>query len=811
MNLRPSLASTAFARRDASDKLRGRTCFTVDQAYQGHLQAYLLRADVASGEILRLNVSAARQMPGVRAIVTAADAPYQFGIGVADQRLFATGRVRYKGEPLVAIAADTLEQAKAAAGAVEIDIRPLPAVIDMAAALTEGAPLVHPDWDGHEVVLEARGARRGGNLAWESLVRRGDVDAAFARPDVTIVESSFAVGRQIHMQLEPRSAIASYIDGRLHLVASTQAPWTVKNVTARALGLPASRVRVTAPAVGGGFGAKYGCTIEPYAAALAMACGKSVAIVPSRAEEMLSCPCRENADIQIRSAVTADGHIVGREAVVLMDCGAYGGEQIYLTTMTAHTLGSAYRLGSVRLVSRAVYTNTAPNGAFRACNGVYNIFALESHTDEICQAIGMDSFEFRRRNVLGDGDLGSTGQVFQGDVLGPMLDKMALLRAKDDSPLSGKSSADARHEGWLRGRATTVGTWFVFVGPSAATVNLNPDGSATLVTAGVEIGQGTMMQSLPQIVAAELGIAPAEVVVHQADTDAVGFDVGVGGGRTTVSLGAAAVAACAEIRQKVTDLASRLMQVPSSKLILTQGRVERQGHPGSGMTLASLAQEALQITGPISGNGSFTRPGVAALEGCTSGHFLEAVDIPVFAVHDCEVAVDPATGHVEVLRYHVVQDVGYALNPSAIEGQIQGGVVQGLGYALHEEVTFTSDGAICQNGFGSYRVPLAQDVIPVVIELHEGAPSIGPWGTKGAGEVPILNVGATIACAVSQAAGLRVQQLPLTPPHVLAILQGRKLPLPPDHVQAWPARPGFIPHTTKSAKVADNLKGKDRS
>jgi CO/xanthine dehydrogenase Mo-binding subunit len=803
MSLKPPFADPVFARRDAFDKLRGRTHYTVDQACQGHLQAYLLRADVASGEILRLDVSTASKMPGVRAIVTAADAPHHFGIGVADQRLFATERVRYKGEPLAAIAADTLKQAKAAALAIDVVIRPLPSVTDMARALDEGAPLVHPDWTTHEVLLETRGARRGGNLAWEAQVRRGDVDAAFSRPDVTIVESAFRVGRQIHMQLEPRAAIASFADGRLHLIASTQAPWTVKNVTARALGLSPARVRVTAPAVGGGFGVKYGCTIEPYAAALAMASGKSVAFVPSRAEEMLSCPCRENADILIRSAVTRDGRIAGREAIVLMDCGAYGGEQIYLTTMTAHTLGSSYRLETVRLVSRAVYTNTAPNGAFRACNGVYNIFALESHTDEICQAIGVDPVEFRRRNVLGDGDLGSTGQVFEGDVLGPMIDKMTLLHGKCGSAAKGRSLASARREGWLHGRATTVGTWFVFVGPSAATVNLNPDGSATLVTAGVEIGQGTMMQSLPQIVAAELGILPSDVVVHQADTDAAGFDVGVGGGRTTVSLGAAAVAACTEIRQKLLALAARLLQVPASELVLSKGRIERVGHPGTGMTLANLAQEAMQITGPISGNGAFTRPGVAAMDGCAAGHFLEAVDIPVFAVHDCEVAVDPATGQVEVLRYCVVQDVGCALNPSAIRGQIQGGVVQGLGYALHEEVTLADDGAIRQTGFGSYRVPLAQDVVPVEIELHEGAPSIGPWGAKGAGEVPILNVGATIACAVSQAIGIRVQELPLTPPHVLALLLGRKPPLRLHHPpQDWPERPAHTPHATATAKVA---------
>ena len=287
----------------------------------------------------------------------------------------------------------------------------------MEEALRPGAPLVHPDWRTYEILFE--GASRGGNVAWQATVVRGDADAAFARDDVTIVESQFRVGRQNHLSFEPRAAIATYEDGRFHIESSTQVPWTVRNVTARVLQVPPSSVRVTVPPVGGGFGLKFDCAIEPFAALLARKSGRPVKLVNSRQEEMLTCLCRENAELRIRSAVAKDGEILAREAVVLMDCGAYGGEQIFLTTMTAHTLLGNYRLGAVKLVSRAVYTNTAPNGAFRACNGVYNTFALEQHTDEIAARLGMDRLEFRRRNVLGNGDLGATGQVFEGDVLGP--------------------------------------------------------------------------------------------------------------------------------------------------------------------------------------------------------------------------------------------------------------------------------------------------------------------------------------------------------------------------------------------------------
>jgi CO/xanthine dehydrogenase Mo-binding subunit len=768
-------ATMNFPRRDARDKLRGRTRYTIDRARPGMLHAALARAQVPSARIVRIDASAARGMPGVRAIITGADAPFRYGIGIADHPLFALDRVRHDGEPIAAVAAETQAQAQAAAAAIVVELEPLPAVISMADALAPNAPLVHPDWNKYEVMFE--GAARGGNVAWEATVVRGDVDAAFARNDVQIIESSFRVGRQNHLSLEPRAVIASYEDGRFHIETSTQVPWSIKNAVARFLNVPPSDVRVTVPPVGGGFGLKFDWALEPFAALLARATGRPVRLINSRQEEMLTCLCRENADIFLRSAVTQDGEIVGREAVVLMDCGAYGGEQIFLTTMTAHTLGGNYRLGAVRLASRAVYTNTAPNGAFRACNGVYNTFALERHTDEICAAIGMEPLEFRRRNVLGNNDLGSTGQVFEGDVLGPMLDRMSALRDAGRKQFAGDR---------LYGRGTAVGTWFVFVGPSAATVHLNADGSATLVTAGVEIGSGSMMQSLPQIVASSLGLRPDDVIVRPADTDAAGYDVGVGGGRTTVSLGAASLAACGEVRKKLLDVAAQMLEADPEDLILRNGRVEIVGAEGSGMTIAAVAQRAQATVGPISGNGAFTGPGVPAMPGCAAGHFIEALDIPVFAVHECEVAVDAETGHVEVLSYRVVQDVGRALNPRAIFGQIQGGVTQGLGYALHEEISIGANGRILQNGFETYRVPLAQDVVPVEISLFEGAPSIGPFGAKGAGEVPILNVGAAVACAVSNAIGRRVQELPLTPPRVLELILGNKQPLKFDHIaETW--------------------------
>lgn len=785
-------------RRDARDKLRGTTRYTVDSFRPGMLHAAVRRADIAAARIRSINIDTALRMPGVHSIITAADAPGRYGIGIADHPLFAVDEIRYHGEPIAAVAADTREQAQAAAKAIQVELEPLEPLLTMAQALAPGAREIHQNWRDYEVLVE--GGAREGNIAWEATVVRGDSEAAFARDDVTVIESQFRTGRQNQASLEPRACVATYEDGRFVIETSTQVPWSVRSSTAKLMGVPESAVRVVVPAVGGGFGLKFEFALEPFAALLSRATGRAVRLANSRQEEMLTALCRENAEIRIRSAVRPDGEILAREMVVLMDCGAYSGEQPFLATMTAHTLGGNYRLGAVRLVSRAIYTNTPPTGAFRACNGTYCIFALERHTDEICAAIAMDPLDFRRRNVLGDGDLGATGQVFEGDVLRPMLERMDDLRT---APLE-KTAPFARGpsgqpevvhtrrpyqgrlpDGRLYGRSTVVGTWFVFVGPSAATVNLNPDGSATLVTSGVEIGSGSMMQALPQLVADALGLHPADVVVRAADTDAAGYDVGVGGGRTTVSLGMASSRACAEVRRKLLEVAADMIEAAPEDLILKNGQVYIQGVPKPYVSIAQVAQRAQLVTGPISGSGAFTGAGVQAMPGCCSGHMIEALDMPVFAVHDCELAVDPETGLVQLLAYRVVQDVGRAINPRAIYGQIQGGVTQGLGYALHEEVTIAPEGHISQRGLESYRLPQAGDTLPIQMDLYEGAPSLGPLGAKGAGEIPILNVAAAVGCAVANATGKRVQEIPLTPVRVLELLRGEgELHL--DHIaDAW--------------------------
>lgn len=749
-------------RRDAADKAAGRTVFASDIIKPRMLHGGLLRSPIARGTIIELDISAAESMPGVRAVLTADHFPGLYGVGIADHRWLADGQVRYVGEPIVAVAADSPRIVQAALAAIRVMFKEHEPAVTMAQALAADAPMIHPDWADYEVLVDVD-VERAGNVSWQATVVRGDVDEVFARDDVHIVTSHFRVGRQNQASLETRACVATYQDGRFVIETSTQVPWAVRNWTGKILGVDPSRVRVIVPPVGGGFGMKFEVSLEPYAAALARASGQPVRLVNSRSEEMATALCRENAEIVLRSAITADGRIAAREGIVLMDCGAYSGEQPFLTTMSAHTLFGNYELQTARLVTQAVYTNTAPTGAFRACNGTYSTFALERHTDEICQHLGIDPTEFRARNVLRDGSLGSTGQVFAGNVHNELMEMIEELRPGQPIEVP---------EGWLRGRGQAVGTWFVFVGPSAATINLNTDGSATLVTAGVEIGSGSTVQAIPQIVATELGIAPESVVVMQADTDASGYDVGVGGGRNTVSLGAAAQEAAVDVRNKLLDAAAELMEVSARDLIVRDGRVAVVGDPSMSRSVAEVVTFAQGRTGPLIGNGAFTARGTECLPGCAAGHMIDALDIPIFTVHECDVAVDPTTGTVRVLDYRVAQDVGRAINPDAIRGQIQGGVAQGLGYALMEEISIDAHGRIEQRGFGDYRLPLAGDVPTVRSILHEGAPSYGPFGAKGAGEIPIMNVAAAVGNAIAHAIGAPINELPMTPPRVLDALSG---------------------------------------
>ena len=754
-------------RSDGATKVTGEAVYGVDHVEPGMLHGKLLRSPIPAGRIRKLDTAAARAMPGVRGVFTDADAPDVLaGWLLLEQRLFARDVVRFEGEPIALVVADTLHEARNALEAIVLEIEPTATVADVEAALAEGAPLVHPDWESYQAAAPGD-LRRSGNVAGETIVDPDPegFERAFAEAHA-VVEEEFRVPRQYQAYLEPKSAVAKYENSRYVVHTAHQYPFNVRDRVAQFLAVRPSEVRVLGHHIGGGFGAKLEAALEPYAALAAKLTRRPVKIVNDRGEDMLSCTSRENAIVRLKTALAADGTILARGLECLMDNGAYSGEMPWLTSVPVHVLGQVYRPGVPRVVSRLLYTNTAPTGAFRGVGGAYLYFAVERHTDSCARRLGMDRREFRLKNLIAGGDTVLNGQVLEdADTLREAFDRLEEL-----APWA-EATSKAPTPGRLRGVGMAALTWMTNPMPGSVMLKLNEDGTVGVVTGATENGSGAMAMGVTQIVAAELGLRPEDVVVSMPDTDIAGYDAGSQGSRTTHIVGKAATKAAAEVRQKVFEVAAGLLEASPEDLALADGNVVVAGDPSSGMPLAMVATAATWTVGPITGTGSYTTPPPDFNPACGSGLLFPVFPTPTYHAHLAEVEVDPATGAVEVLRYVVVQDVGTAINPVGVRGQIQGGVAQGLGYALYENIAIV-DGRYQERRLETYRLPLAVDVPDVEIALLEHPEASGPYGAKGAAEPPVVPVAAAIGNAVSDAIGRPMNSLPITPADILEALDG---------------------------------------
>lgn len=751
-----SVIGTNVRRADGTDKVRGRAIYGMDYTEPGALVGRVLRAPVPAGRILRLDTSAAAALPGVRAVATAADAPGLSGMFFAlrDQSLFAGDEIRYAGEPVAAVAADTAEQAEAALAAIELEIDELEPVLDLDAALEPDTRLIHPDWESYETLVPAP---RQGNLAWETRIERGDVDDAFARA-YRVVQDEFRTQRQHQNSIEPHAVVARYEDGRFVVHSPTQFPFNVRGRIAQLLGMRASDVRVVVPTIGGGFGGKLDAMLEPFACLLARASARPVRLVNTRAEEMQTCGPRENAIVRLRTAVAEDGTILAQEGEILADNGANSsGETVACANVAPLVLGGTYRIPNARYVSKVVYTNTPPTAAFRGVNAPYCVFAQESHLDHIARELGVDRRELRMRNVL---------QAGEAMVNGQQLDDAFLVEALQDVERRRPWKDALAGNGPLRGTAIVPLTWITNPGPSGAAVTLEDDGTATVTCAAAEIGSGAVATGIRQIVADQLGLAFDDIHVTAADTDSGAYDHGAQGSRTTFGMGNAALEAAGKVSDEIRQVAAEMLEAAPEDLELAGGTVHVAGAPDRHVPMAAVAMTAIMTRGPISATGSFVAPPIPFDSGCMAGALFTHFAAATYHAHQAEVEVDPDTGRVTVLRYTIAQDVGKAINPQMIEGQIEGGVAQGLGYALFENLRLDS-GTVIDHTLESYRLPTAMDVPSLDISILENPCPYGPLGAKGAAEPSIIPVAAVIACAVADAIGTPIHELPLSPFAVL--------------------------------------------
>lgn len=751
-------------RSDGVAKVRGDAVYTVDLSLPGMLTGSLLRSPVARGRIVHLDVEAARKLPGVWAVITGEDAPrHRSGLAIKDQLLFAVDRVTYEGEPIAAVAAENPEAARRAVQAIELVIEEEDPVVDLYAAIRDDSPLVHPDWETFEPVGED--FPRGGNICAELLADPPGVEEGFARA-FRVVEGEYRAGRQYQAYLEPRGVVAVYESGRYTIHVSHQFPFNVRDRLAAALGVTPSSIRVVGHHIGGGFGAKLDLGIEPYAALLARATGRPVKLVNDRTEDLLTCQCREDAVIRIRSAVDADGRILARDVDVLMNSGAAATDAPYLVSIPLLLAGAVYRVGPTRVRARAVYTNTPPTGAFRGVSGTHLVFAIERHMDEIANQLGIDRRQLRIRNLQQDGDSLLNGQE---------LPDASILREAFDAVDQVAPWPGSRKPPY-RGVGIAACVWLTNPMPGSAVLKLNEDGKLGVVTAATENGSGAVAMGVTQIAAEQLGLSPADVIVTMPDTDAAPYDAGSQGSRTTHIVGRAVTEAAAVLKEKIYRVAARLLEAAPEDLELVDGTVGVKGSPASRITLAEVARAATAQGEPLTATGSYTTPRPKFDPTCATGLLFPVFPTPTYHVHLAEVEVDPVTGRVQVTRYVVAQEVGKAINPDGVKGQIQGGVTQGIGYALYENLQIGTDGRYRQRTLETYRLPIAPDIPRVEVVLLEHPDPAGPFGAKGVAEPPIVPVAAAIANAVADAIGAPINSIPITPEDVLTAIDATGLP-----------------------------------
>ncbi len=743
-------------RVDAYGKVTGTAVFGADFALPGMLHGKIVRSREPHARIVSIDTRRAAALPGVRAVIAAADVPdVLFGGALKDEPVFARDRVRYVGQPIAAVAATTPEAAEAAVAAVDVRYEPLPAVLDVEAAMAPGAPLVHPDWQRYVAIPLLK---RDGNVCNRARIVAGDVERGFEEAD-RIFEHRFTTAMVHQGYTEPRAAVASWDGaGQVTIWSNTQLPFEVQNTLAEILQIPPSKIRVIGTAIGGGFGGKLRIGVEHFVAFLARRTGRPVKIVTTTDEELTASYPRQGTIVELRTGVTRDGRIVAKQGRIVFDTGAFGGSGPGVASVATLVLAGPYRIPNLHLEGLAVYTNKTNCGSYRAPSGPQANFACESQMDMMADALGLDPLDFRLRNIVRDGDEGPTGQLLSAVGLEECLTRAAAAIGWRD-PKAGPG----------RGKGIACGWWTTTGGSSGVYVKLNPDGSIALNTGAAEIGSAALTGTA-QILAEELTVDVGDIRLVSADTFSTPFDFGAQGSRTTFAVGNACRLAAADLRRQLLALAARELSLPVESLSLADGHVVGDGKR---ITLADLARVSNQTGGGLIAHGTFIAPPTTFDAKRVDAHVYPAFHSPSFHAHAVDLSVDPGTGEITIHRYVVAQDVGHVINPTGIEGQIEGGVTQGIGQALSEEIVYR-DGRVLNPNLTDYKMPTALDVPRIESILVEHASEIGPYGAKGVGEPPNIEPPAALANAIARATGARITSLPITAEKIVTARSGER-------------------------------------
>jgi CO/xanthine dehydrogenase Mo-binding subunit len=759
-----AVTGTRTKRFDATDKVTGRARYVSDIVLPGLLHGALTLSAHPHAVVTRIDTAEAEKMPGVKAVVTYRDVPdLRYGALIKDQRLFVKEgeKATHLGDVIAAVAAGTVEQARDAAGRIAVDYEVLAPVLDPEAALMPDSPLVHPDLDSYEANSSVI---KSGNDCGYNNIFKGDVEQGFRDSDL-VVEERYVVDHSHPAPIEPHAVLATVDpDGRVTVWSSTQVPYIARSGIAETLQLPLSRVRVIVPSLGGGFGGKCEFSLEAHAVALARKAGRPVRLALTRGEEFIvPNMTRHGVVARFKTGVKSDGTMVAREATLILDTGGNAAHGPVITEIATMMAAGPYRIPNLKIEGHTAYTNKISAGSVRAPSGPQVCWATEQHTDSIAAALGMDPYELRMKNLVEKGDSGPTGQVF-----GAIGAKECLRRAAELVDWKDRSRLPAG-----QGMGIAIGWWFSASLPSAATIKLSEDGTITLHTGANENGSGAV-QGLIHLVADELQVTIDEVSVVYQDTDVGGWDGGSSGSQTTFSVGTAIQAAAGDLRRQVFDVASSMLEADAADIELRGGRIGVRGAPERSLRLAEVAANAQDATGPLIGRGSTAAAPMPPLSGasCAGRIAFPAFVAPTFCAQAARIQVDSATGVVSVLEAVSAQDVGRSVNPVGIEGQMEGGIVHGMGDALTERSHFRG-GRMENAGFMDYKLVTAADAPEMKLAIVETPSEEGPLGVRGVGEPPVIAIGGAIGNAIRAATGVLVTQMPMTPWRVLEALSKR--------------------------------------
>ena len=742
------VVGTRPIRPDGVDKVTGRAIYGADTRAAGMLWGKILRSPHAHARILSIDTSKAAALHGVYAVMTSADLPNIaseeafIGEGPMNFRdlstnVMARGKALYEGHAIAAVAAATQDIADAALALIDVKYEVLPHVIDVDEAMADNAPVLHDDMFTAGVTPKPA---KASNIAKIVTFKKGDVEAGFKTADV-VFESSYTTKPVHQAYIEPHACLATYgSDGQVTIHSSSQGQFMVRAYTAKLLGIDMANIRVNPAEIGGGFGGKTLVYLEPVAVALSKKSGKSVKMQMSREDVFRGSGPTSGASVTVKLGAKKDGTIVAAQQVLKFQAGAYAGSPIGPGCMCGFAM---YDIANVDVLGYDVVSNRPKVAAYRAPGAPISSFAVECAVDDLARKLGMDPLTLREKNAAVNGTKTHYGPTHTNIGFTQVLD------AVKGHP-HWKSPVAEGH-----GRGLAVGFWFNIGGESSATVHVNEDGTITVATGSPDIGGSRA--SMGMMAAEVLGVPVSKVRAIVADTASIGFTFLTGGSRVTFATGMAVTQASEKVVEQLKARAAQTWDIPVEAVEWKDGQAFPAGTNAGAfppLDLAAIALKQGRTGGPINAEVSVNAQGAGA----------------GFGAHICDVAVDKETGRVEIIRYTAIQDVGKAIHPSYVEGQIQGGAAQGIGWALSEEYIYNDKGLMENPGFLDYRCPVASDVPMIEAVLVEVPNPRHPFGARGVGEVPIVPPMAAISNAIKSATGLRMPDLPMSPPKIRAAI-----------------------------------------